>query len=473
MEDMKQIYIRIISLLILAGAVALGWFVLAQPEAKPFSLGLDLSGGTHLEYEAQLEGIPAEDHRSSMVALRDVIERRVNLFGVAEPNVQTETARLGQEERVFRLIVELPGVTDVEEAVAMIGETPLLEFKAQNPELSEEEFQTALNQQTQALLLDNIKASNPELADSIVSQQDEAVSEPFISTPLTGAYLDGAQMQLTQPTPGQMAGQPYIVLNFDREGGKLFEEITAANVGKIIAIYLDGAPISTPVVQQKITGGEATITGSFTLDEARQLEGRLNAGALPVPIELVATQSIGPSLGAESVEAGIYAGIIGFIIVAAFLILYYRIPGIIAVFALVVYTVVMLSLFKFIPVTLTAAGIAGFVISLGMAVDANILIFERAKEELAKGATIYDAMRIGFSRAWLSIRDGNISSIMSAAIIFMLSSSLIKGFALTFGIGVIVSMVTAITMTRWFLLSIAGKKSPQWLRTLFTSGLNK
>lgn len=470
---MSRIIIRIFALVALIGSFLLAWLLLANNTTRPFSLGLDLSGGVHLEYQADVSMIPEDERRDKMESLRSVIERRVNLFGVGEPSVQTETARLGQVERVHRLIVELPGVTDVDEAIAMIGKTPLLEFKAQNPDLSPEEFYAALERETQQILLESIESSNPELESVLGITSDEAFPPAFIPTPLTGAYLEKASLQFTPAEPGQLAGLPQIGLQFDKEGAELFREITRNNIGKVVAIYLDGKPIQTPVVQGEVPGGEAIITGQYTIDEAKEVVELLEGGALPVPITLVSTESIGPSLGAEAAEAGIVAGIIGFAIVALFLILYYRIPGIIAVVALAVYAIVMLTLFKVIPVTLTAAGIAGFVISLGMAVDANILIFERMKEEIAAGKGLQEAARIGFDRAWLSIRDGNISSIISAAILFWFGSSLIKGFALTFGIGVLVSMVTAITMTRWFLFSIAPTQGSNIIRTLFKSGISK
>jgi len=215
------------------------------------------------------------------------------------------------------------------------------------------------------------------------------------------------------------------------------------------------------------------ITGSFTLEESKILVGRLNSGALPVPVQLLSTESIGASLGADAVNAGMMAGLYGLIFIGAFLLLYYRLPGLIAVVALGMYGVIMLTLFKIIPVTLTAAGIAGFIISVGIAVDANILIFERMKEELQHGRGAYDALRVGFDRAWLSIRDGNISSIISAVILFWFGTSLIKGFALTFGIGVLVSMITAITLTRIMLFAIAPVKVTKIVRALFMSGFNK
>lgn len=448
---------RVFAFILLLAGLAIGYFVVTSNESKPFALGLDLSGGTHLEYRADVSGLEDIQVKESMDALRDVIERRVNLFGVAEPNVQTETTRIGTEGREHRLIVELPGVTDVEEAIAMIGQTPLLEFKTENPNFDEAS-------------LENLTAEVGENGEVVLG---DIFADFYLDTELTGRYLDKAQLQFDQGMmAGGMGGQPIVILNFDKTGAELFETLTRENIGKTIAIYLDGAPISTPVVQSEIIGGEATITGNFTVEEAKELVGRLNSGALPVPIELLATQSIGPSLGQGAIDAGIQAGLIGFIVVALFLILYYRVPGILAVVAMGIYGVLMLAIFKVVPVTLTSAGIAGFIISLGMAVDANILIFERMKEELRDGKTLTDAMKIGFDRAWLSIRDGNISSIISAVVLFWFGTSLIKGFALTFGIGVIVSMVTAITVTRFFLLAVSSSADTRIGKFLFKSGIS-
>jgi len=253
----------------------------------------------------------------------------------------------------------------------------------------------------------------------------------------------------------------------------LFEKITEENVGKTVAIYLDNEPISVPVVNEAIKGGQAQISGSFTPMEAKELVGRLNSGALPVPIELISTETIGPSLGAEATTAGVKAVIIGFLAIAIFLIFWYRFPGLIAVFALSIYVVAMLSIFKLVPVTLTAAGIAGFIISIGIAVDANVLIFERIKEEL-KGAddSVGESIHNGFKRAWLSVRDSNISSIISAIILYSFGTTLIKGFALVFLIGVIVSLISAISVTRIFLYSFNFKKKNKFTDFMFGSGFS-
>ena len=375
----------------------------------PFRLGLDLQGGTHLIYEADLSDIDEKERQDSMDGIRDVIERRVNLWGVAEPLVQ-----LNKVKDTYRLIVELPGVKDVYQAIDMIGETPYLEFKEARPQKELEELQEG--------------------------------EDPFQNTQLTGRYLKKAQLEFDQTTY-----EPQVSLEFNDEGAKLFADITTRNVGKRVAIYLDGSPISIPVVQEVITGGKAQITGDFTDKEAKQLVQRLNAGALPVPINLISQQSVGASLGEISLAKSLRAVLMGLIAVALFMIFYYRLPGILAVVALAIYTIIILAVFKLIPVTLTLAGIAGFILSIGMAVDANVLIFERMKEERKSGKSWGGSISDGFKRAWPSIRDGNISTLITATILFYFGTSVIKGFALTLLFGILISMFTAIVITRTFL----------------------
>ena len=420
----------------------------------PFRLGLDLSGGTALTYKADLTKVAGEKEEA-MDALRDVIERRVNLFGVSEPLVRTAKSAFGGEER---LLVELPGVTDISRAVAMIGETPTLEFKIERPEGPEKEAIIKAYQEAQASLA---KGENP--APNPLLNED-----PFLSTGLTGKYLKRASLMFNGNT-----GQPEVSLNFDSEGAKLFEKITKENVGRIVAIYLDGAPISTPVVQGAISGGTAQITGNFTPLEAKTLVGRLNSGALPVPISLIGTNAVPPSLGAAAIEKAILAGLSGLVMVAIFLLFWYRLPGLIAILALAFYIAVMLLLFKLIPVTLTAAGLAGFIISIGMAVDANILIFERMKEEIRSDKPLEVALADGFERAFTSIRDANLSSIISAVILFWFGTSVIKGFALVFCLGVVMSMLSAITLSRVFLKSLGFVGHGRVKQFLFSSGFAK
>ena len=262
-------------------------------------------------------------------------------------------------------------------------------------------------------------------------------------------------------------------LQFNKNGGDLFAKITKENVDKTVAIYLDNSPISTPVVREEITNGKAEISGNFNPKEAKTLVGRLNSGALPVPIELIGTQSIGAPLGEKALAGGVKAGVIGLLLVALFLVIWYRLPGVIAVVALAIYVVIMLAIFKLIPITLTAAGIAGFILSVGMAVDANILVAERTKEELRRGREVSDAIREGFARAWFSIRDSNISSIITGVILFWFGTSLVQGFALTFVLGVLISMFSAITVTRTFLFSLGVTKKNPLVSFLFSSGFRK
>jgi preprotein translocase subunit SecD len=343
----------------------------------------------------------------------------------------------------------------------MIGQTPLLEFKTLRPEGAEQDS-----------LIEEFTAVEEQILSGEISLT--SIEDPYFeTTELTGRYLKRAVLDFSHGgVQGGLGGEPIVVLEFDKEGAELFEQITAENVGSVVAIYLDGAPISTPVVREAITGGEAIITGGFTPDEAKQLVGRLNSGALPVPIELISTQSVGPTLGLEAVQAGVYAAIIGFIVLSILFLFWYRLPGLVAIVALSIYTATMFALFKLVPVTLTASGIAGFIISLGLAVDANILIFERMKEELRGGRVLQDAISNGFSRAWLSIRDSNLSSIITAAILFWFGSSLIQGFALTFGLGVLISMLSAIIVSKALLKAMTSKTN-KTTKFLFGSGVKK
>ncbi len=435
---------RIGSIILILVAVLLGFFVFlsGKPNSRlgnfPFKFGLDLVGGTELIYKADVSQVAPGDISSSMDALRDVIERRVNIFGVSEPIIQIEEAGLISGNKDHRLIVELPGVTEIEKAVALIGQTPLLEFRL------EKAGATNLTQE--------------EIASS-------TAEDLFEATGLTGALLKRAQVQFNQTTK-----QPLVTLEFNSEGRDLFAKITRENVGKILGIFLDGEPISLPVIRDEIRDGTAQITGGFTADEAKKLVQNLNYGALPVPIELISTESVGASLGAVALNAGVKAGILGFLLTVVFLILWYRLPGLVAAIALVLYVLLSLSLFKLIPVTLTAAGLAGFILSIGMAVDANILIFERMKEELKSGKKLEDAIHEGFHRAWLSIRDSNISSIITAIVLFWLGTSSVKGFALTLGLGVLISMFTAITATRSFLFALNFKSESKLVKFLFGAG---
>jgi len=615
----------------------LGWTRLPQYWDMPFHLGLDLQGGTHLVYEAETSSIPETERSDALEGVRDVIERRVNAFGVSEPIVQTN--RAGGK---WRIIVELAGIKDVNQAIRMIGETPILEFKEEkevvDTELTDEQKAelVSLHAEAKAVakdLQEKIKSSaedadlavfanenddkedrttvggqsiglikqdgpfsefwnfannNPgakytfspieteegfnilringkntdeteieashilicfdgatgcedgppkedvlsdiegirenatpenfaELAklhssepgasetggdlgsfargvmvpsfedaafaldvgeisgpvetefgyhliykrsekpvvqydvDRVVAVKAQPIDvapqlDPWQNTGLSGKHLQRSQVQFQGTT-----NEPQVILEFNEEGDKLFEEITDRNVGKLVGIFLDGQPISVPRVNQKIIGGNAVITGQFDIQEAKLLAQRLNAGALPVPIDLLSQQTVGASLGQDSLQKSVKAGLIGFLVVALFMILYYRLPGILAAIALVMYTAFTLAVFKLLGVTLTLSGIAGFILSVGMAVDANILIFERTKEELKNGHPLDGAIAEGFSRAWTSIRDSNVSSLITAGILYSFTSSSVRGFALTLAIGILVSMFSAIYVTRTML----------------------
>lgn len=367
--------------------------------------GLDLQGGAHLVFEIDTSKLDTKDKNSASQSVINVIDRRINALGVSEPVIQS--AKIGDKESV---IVELPGVTDVNEAINLIGKTAQLVFQEQGPAQTE----------------------NPE--------------EMFIDTELTGAHLRRADVQFDQNT-----GEPQVAIQFNSDGTKMFADITKRNLQKPVAIKLDNDIISAPTVQSTIENGEAIITGKFDIEQAKKLAIELNAGALPVPITLVEQRNIGATLGSDSVKKSLIAGLIGLIFVGLFMIIYYKVPGLLATFALIIYSLIVLALFKLIPVTLTLAGIAGFILSIGMAVDANILIFERTKEELADGKTAGLAIEEGFRRAWSSIRDSNFSSLITCVILYYGTTGLIRGFAVTLGIGIIISIFTAITVTRTFL----------------------
>jgi protein-export membrane protein SecD len=618
----------------------------------PFVLGLDLQGGTHLEYEADVSKVAPADRKESLNGVRDVIERRVNTLGVSEPLVQTT-----QTGDSWRVTVELAGIKDINQAINLIGETPILQFKEPNDATGTKpltvdqkkqlddadakeldlankalaaaqkpgaDFSGVLgslgnlgdivattsnvgfiksNQNAQeiytlgkdaatgtvlgkvfdipnenAYLVTKVVARNdaakevqgahilisyqgakggfstltkdqalakikelqkvatpanfadfakknsqePGAADSggdlggwvdpntfvtafateISSQKVGTISDiveteygyhliykkaeriaPDISiqaiaihktsatdiqppadqwkdTQLTGKQLQSAKLEFDQ-----RIGTVQVALQFDDEGAKLFQDITKRNVGKQVAIFLDGQIISDPVVQQEIIGGKAVITGSGDVQEAQVLARRLNAGALPVPIKLIAQQSVGPTLGADSLQRSLAAGLAAFALVALFMILIYRLPGVVAIGALLLYGAISATMFKMIPITLTLSGIAGFILSIGMAVDANVLTFERLKEELKSDRPLGVALEDAFRRAWPSVRDGHVTVLISCAVLFWFSSSIIKGFALTLAVGTIISLFTAVVSTRTFLrfVSLTGLNKNPWL----------
>lgn len=603
---------------------------------KDFRLGLDLQGGAHLVYQADLSKVATSDRADAMQGVRDVVERRINALGVAEPVVQVAGAD--------RLVVDLAGVLDVKEAIQKIGETPLLEFKEQNTagpvpvtdaqkkeeadynkaaqakasqvlkqvqsgKVAFEDLVKQNSEDTQAIIdkggdlgfinntdspeefaeavklgvgkssrtvlttklgleiirVDEKRATEKEVQASHIlicytgtsgctqtRTKDEALkkiqdlkaqatpanfatlakansddptaktnggdlgfvkkgalvqpfedvvfpqkvgtisdivetefgyhiiyktaerplveyhlrriliktktdadyqqpAEQFTNTGLTGSQLQKATVEFNQQT-----GDIMVSLQFNDEGRQLFKDITTKNLNKPVAIYLDGAPISIPTVQSVITDGQAVITGRFSLTEAKQLAQRLNAGALPVPISVISQQKVEASLGNDSLQASLIAGLYGFLAVAIFMILYYRLPGLVADVALVIYAGLVLALFKIIGVTMTLAGIAGFILSMGMAVDANILVFERMKEELKLGKTLGTAIDEGFKRAWPSIRDGHFTSLVGSLILFWFGASLIKGFGLTLSIGVVLSLFSSMNVTKSLIRLVAG-----------------
>lgn len=432
---------RVYAIFALIAGFLLAYFVYTT-EANPlsnyrFKLGLDLAGGTELVYKADMSQTPSEEQSDALSALQGVIERRVNLFGVAEPLVQTEQAGALSGTTEDRLIVDLPGVTDIKAAVAALGQTPTLEFRLATT--------TTVGTTTQAA---------------------------FLPTGLTGRYLASAALQFGSGATAGLA-EPQVILNFNSDGAKLFEKITTDNVGQVLAIFLDGQPISTPVIQEPIPGGQANISGRFTATEARDLVRNLNFGALPVPIALESSSAVGPTLGAAAISAGVVAGVIGFAIVALFMIAWYRLAGLVATVALAEYLAFMLAVIKVIPVTLTASGIAGLIISVGMAVDANVLIFERTKEELREGKSPRESVHIGFSRAWPAIRDGHLTMIISGVILFWLGTSIVQGFALVFVLGVLTSFISAVSLSRVFLLAIVPEEEHGAWKFLLNSGFHK
>lgn len=607
------------------------------PEKK-FRLGLDLQSGVHLTYSADVKNVALNERKSAVEGARDVIERRINSFGVSEPNIQT--TKVGDD---YRVIVELPGVTDVSEATKLIGETPILEFKEESSEpprdltveekksldafnatakknvdealkqlkkgtafesvvaqFSEDEVsknnagsvgflkkydqenkviydwaakakegettQSPIEAERQSYLLKRGKSQEGEveatvshilicysgapgciststqgeasaLAQSVYAQANatnfvdlakqysadknnkdkggeigtfpkgvmieqfdtavfaakageivgpvetplgyhiiyktkenfteeyevskivihKKIKEDILPLPEPWKYtgLSGKQLKKAEVTTDQQTSSVQVSLRFNDEGAKLFEDLTRKNVGKRIAIFLDGEIISSPVVNQTISGGQAVISGRFSIPEAKTLAQRLNAGALPVPVSLVSQQSIGASLGAESLTKSLKAGEIAVILIFVFMLLYYRLPGLLSIFSLCLYIAFTLALFKLIGVTLTLSGITGFILSIGIAIDSNVLIFERMKEELRNGKSLRSAIEEGFLRAWSSIRDGNMSTLITCVLLMWFGTSFVKGFAITLTIGILVSLFTAITVTRVLLRLIA------------------
>lgn len=381
----------------------------------PTKLGLDLKGGSKLVLEAQKPANATEVTPEMMDSLRFAIEKRVNALGVAETVVQ----KIGKN----RLLVEIPGISDSAKARQYIGETAALEFR---------EEKTGFNGQS-----------------------------TWVSTGVSGKDLQSATLA---PSPG--GGNVWSVeFKLNSSGRKKFADLTTRLQGKPLGIFFNGKLQSAPVVQTPITDGSGQITGNFSHDDAKKMVDLLNAGALPVPAKIIEENSIGPTLGADSIQKSKIAGLVGLGLVMLFMVAYYRVPGLIADAALIIYALLVFAVFKLIPVTLTLAGIAGFILSIGMAVDANILIFERTKEELKAGRTLFTAINAGFDRAFTSIFDSNMTTIITCTILYLLGTSIVKGFALTLAIGVLISMFTAITVTKTFMHVLFGAgqlKHPEW-----------
>jgi preprotein translocase subunit SecD len=361
-----------------------------------FKYGLDLEGGVILTYNADLSNIKKEDYNDILSATKDLIERRINTLGISETNISYY--------RSGKIIVEIPSIKNPEEAISVIGKTPFLEFRT-----------------TQSIGTETI----------------------FIPTELTGKYLKTANVVFETQT-----GLPVVSLELTNEGAKIFEKLTRENLGKPIGIFIDNNLISAPVVREVISGGKAIIEGNFSLQQAKELAANLKQGALPVPLKLEGINQINPTLGSEFKEKMLKSGVIGFLLIIIFMIIYYKKQGLIASLCLIFYVFYNLFIFKLIGVVLTLSSITGFILSVGMAIDANILIAERIKEERKKIQDIQKAITNGFNRAWTSIRDSNITTIISSIIIYFITTSFVRGFALTLFIGVLISLLTAFYLTK-------------------------
>lgn len=401
-----------------------------------FKRGLDIQGGMQVVLEADTGSLAAEDRQLALESAQAVIMRRVDLYGIAEPSVQT--ARVGDS---YRLIVELPGIEDAESALSLVGQTAQLEFSLIKP------------------------IDSTSLEESAIATQSSQQSTPTQDVTIEPIGLTGAQLKRAGLSFDQNTGQPQVQLEFNTEGSKIFADVTTAHTGEILGIFLDGQILMMPSISVPILNGSAVITGQFSIEEAKQLGVQLNAGALPMPIRILEQRSIGASLGQTAVEESLRAGLIGLGLVALFMILLYGARGLIADLALIIYAVLTLALYKILGVTLTLPGIAGLILSIGMAVDANILIFERMKEEMRRGKPKNIAMELGFGRAWDSIKDANVATICTALILinplnfaFLNSSGLVRGFGITLLIGVLLGLFTGVVVTRNLVRLILGRR---------------
>jgi len=468
-----------------------GWFALILALAIaassilftfPLELGLDLRGGSQLLLEVQPAGDITKISPKELESVKAVLDLRVNGLGVAESTLQT----IGDDQ----LVLELPGETDPSRAAKTLGETALLEFRAQK-EGTEDEIKTLLQLRNQvtsilelkrnkeqddsdsvlsdeqlaaaqkALGLDGASGNEQEQLEQLLEKVNADIAARFEPAAFNGKLLDRAGRRLNDQTSTWA-----VTLTFNAEGAQAFASLTKsiAGTGRLLGIFLDGRPISEASVSSQyevagITGGNAEISGNFNADTARELEVQLNGGALPLPVKILQVRTIGPSLGAENVQRSLIAALSGLALVAVFMLLIYRLAGLVAVIALSLYALFNLAVYALIPVTLTLPGIAGFILSIGMAVDANVLIFERIKDELRRGNTLIRSIETGFSQAFSSIIDGHLTTLISCAALFTLGTGLVKGFAATLGIGVVLSLFTALTCTRTllrFLMSYQG-----------------
>lgn len=433
--------------------------------------GLDLQGGLRVLLEADLPD-DVDISSEQMETARNIIESRVNALGVTEPIVQVAGSR--------RILVELPGIGDPEEAVATIKETGLLEFiELERSDLLSlgpgGTIQTDFGQRTSGESQPTAQPTGSEQPPAPTPSASSAADTPESATPGAGSPAEASPTPSAAPPPDEKVfhtvmtgamledatvgssqlGELVVSFSLTDEGAQIFGDYTTENVGGHLGIVLDKRLISAPVISQPITGGQGQISGDFTYEEANNLAIQLRYGSLPIPLSVVENKHVGPTLGQDSLRKSTFAGLIGLGVVIAFMALYYRLPGVLADVALLIYATITFALFKLIPVTLTLPGIAGFVLSIGVAVDANVLIFERMKEELRGGRTLMQAIDLGFSRAWPSIRDSNLSTLITCGILFWFGNtfgaSIVKGFSLTLAIGVLVSLFTAITVTRTFL----------------------
>lgn len=462
-------YMFLVSIIFIA--LAAGWIDLPDnpglhlgPISKEIKVheGLDLQGGLQVLLQADVPDCAAVSN-DAMEAAKSIVENRINGLGVVEPLIQRQGA--------CRIVVELPGISNPDEAIKTFGETGLLEFiDAGTTGLSEGQIVQTTGLSTVVVPGEPTPTAAPQTPavrpTATITATEGITSTGAITatTPLTPTYrtvMTGKHLRSANVAFNQTTNQPYIQFTLTEDGAKIFGDYTSKNVGKFLAITIDQKVISSPVIKTAITQGQGIIEGRFTTDEANRLVLQLKYGALPVPLKVAESSAVGPTLGRDSVAKSITAGTIGLIVVVLFMLLYYRLPGLLADVALTIYALIVLAIYKFgIPglfpyVTLTLPGIAGFILSVGLAVDANILIFERMKEELRAGRALTLAIEAGFQRAWPSIRDSNSSTLITCAILLWFGTSfgasIVAGFALTLAIGVLVSLFTAILVTRTFL----------------------